>query len=374
LPPFFDDIDVRHWFFAGRSPAAYGGVAMNHFPSRKQLALVRPTLPDASTHKGLTDVLSDVLRAMRIGGALLFHTEFSAPFCVSAPPADEGLARLLAPGAKRFIRFHIIEEGECWAERDGSAPLHLAAGDVIVFPYGDAHEIADALGRDPVPVAALLPPPPWPRLPTVRHGGAGPVTRILCGFLHADDLPYHPLLAGLPPMLRVRAQHSQPLPRLETIIGYTLEESWHERPGSECMLSRLIEVLFVEVLRRQIEKLSDEEIRPLGALRDPLVSRALELLHAKPQHPWSVNDLARRVGASRLVLAERFSNLVGMPPMQYLTGWRLQMAARCLCQPHASVSEVAEQAGYESEAAFNRAFKRYAGEPPATWRRRQLAA
>jgi len=347
---------------------------MNHSPSREQLAPIHAPQPNASMYKGSPDVLSDVLRVMRISGALLFHTEFSAPFCVSAPPAHEGSARLLAPGAKRFIRFHIIEEGECWVERDGSTPLHLAAGDVIVFPDGDAHEIADAPGRDPVPVAALLPPPPWPKLPTIRHGGGGAVTRILCGFLHADDLPYHPLLAALPPMLRVRAQHSQPLPRLETIIGYTLEESRHERPGSECMLSRLIEVLFVEVLRRHIEKLSDEEIRPLGALRDPLVCRALELLHAKPQHPWSVNDLAQRVGASRSVLAERFRDLVGMPPMQYLTGWRLQMAARSLCQLHARVSEVAEQAGYESEAAFNRAFKRYAGEPPAAWRRKQLAA
>jgi AraC family transcriptional regulator, alkane utilization regulator len=347
---------------------------MNPSSRREQMALARPAEPDASTYKKSTDVLSDVLRVMRITGALLFHAEFSAPFCVSAPPAHQGMARLLAPGAKRFIRFHIVEEGECWAERDGSPPLNLAAGDVIVLPYGDAHAVADAPGRDPVPLAALLPPLPWPRLPTVRHGGAGPVTRILCGFLHADDVPYHPLLAGLPPMLRVRAQHSQPVPRLETIIGYTLEESRHDRPGGECMLSRLVEVLFVEVLRRHIEKLSDEEIRPLGALRDPLVCRALELLHARPQRPWSLNDLARQAGASRSVLAERFKDLVGMSPMQYLTGWRLQLAARCLCRPQANLSKVAVQAGYESEAAFNRAFKRYLGEPPATWRRKQLAA
>jgi AraC family transcriptional regulator, alkane utilization regulator len=336
--------------------------------------LDRPAHPDAPIYKGSTDVLSDVLRVMRISGALLFHAEFSAPFCVSAPPANEGIARLLAPGAKRFIRFHIVDEGECWAERDGSTPLQLAARDVLVLPYGDAHAIGDAPGRERVPLAALLPPPPWSKLPTVRHGGAGPVTRILCGFLHADDVPYHPLLAGLPPILRVRAQHSQPAPRLETIIGYTLEESRHDRPGGDCMLSRLVEVLFVEVLRRHMEGLSDDEVRPLAALRDPLVRGALELLHAKPHYPWSLNDLARRVGASRSVLAERFKDLVGMPPMQYLTGWRLQIAARCLCQPRASTSDVAAQAGYESEAAFNRAFKRYVGEPPATWRRKQLVA
>jgi AraC family transcriptional regulator, alkane utilization regulator len=347
---------------------------MNHFPSGAPLTLARPSHQRASIHEGSTDVLSDVLRVMRIAGVAVFRAEFSAPFCVSAPPAHEGMARMLAPGAKRFIGFHIIDEGECWTEHEGSTPLRLTAGDVIVLPYGDAHAVADALGRDPVPLEALLPPPPWPRLPTVRHGGAGPVTRILCGFLHADDVPYHPLLSGLPPVLRVRAQHSQAAPRLETIIGYTLEESRHDRPGGDCMLSRLVEMLFVEVLRRHMEGLSDERMRPLAALCDPLVRRVLELLHAKPHYPWSLNDLARRVGTSRSVLAERFKDLVGMPPMQYLTGWRLQIAARCLCQPKASTSEIATQAGYESEAAFNRAFKRYVGEPPATWRRKQLAA
>jgi len=282
------------------------------------------------------------------------------------------MARRLMPGAKRMILFHIIAEGECWAERHGSEPLHLAAGDVITLPFGDAHALADAPGHPPTSIAALLPPRPWASLPVVRHGGSGPRTRILCGFLHADDVPLHPLLMGLPPMLRVRSRAGEPAPRLEAIVGYTLEESRAARPGVGCLLTRLVDILFVEILRRHMEELPEEEIKPLAGLKDALVRRALELLHAEPLRRWTLADLAERAGASRSVLAERFKTVMGCAPMQYLMRWRLQLAAHRLCQPQESTAQVAAQFGYESEAAFNRAFKRYVGEPPATWRRKRL--
>jgi AraC family transcriptional regulator, alkane utilization regulator len=317
------------------------------------------------------DILSDVLGVIRISGAVLFHGEFSAPWCVSTPPASL-MARVLMPGAKRLILFHIIAEGECWAERHGSPPLHLAAGDVIALPFGDAHALADAPGHPPTPIAALLPPRPWATFPVVRHGGSGPRTRILCGFLHADDVPLHPLLASLPPMLRVRSRMAEPAPRLEAIIGYTLEEARAARPGVSCLLTRLVDILFVEILRRHLEDLPQEEIRPLAGLKDSQVRRALELLHSEPRRRWTLDDLAQRTGTSRSVLAERFKTVMGCAPIQYLTQWRLQLAAHQLCQPQESVAQVAAQFGYESEAAFNRAFKRYLGEPPATWRRKRL--
>jgi AraC family transcriptional regulator, alkane utilization regulator len=318
------------------------------------------------------DILSDVLGVIRISGAVLFHGEFSAPWCVATPPAHE-MARRLMPGAKRLILFHIVAEGECWAERDDAPAVHLAAGDVIVLPYGHAHALADTPGQRPTPIAALLPPPPWSKLPVVKHGGSGTPTRILCGFLHADDAPLHPLLTSLPAMLRVRARTGEPAHRLETIIGYTLEEAKAARPGVACLLTRLVDILFVEILRRHMEELTEEDIRPLAGLKDPLVRRTLELLHAEPQRRWTLADLARLAGTSRSVLAERFKALMGCAPMQYVTQWRLQIAAHRLCQPQESMAKVAAQIGYDSEAAFNRAFKRYVGEPPATWRRKRLS-
>ena len=315
------------------------------------------------------DVLSDVLRVIRISGALLFQAEFSAPFCVATPPSRL-MAQALAPGAKRLILFHLVSHGECWAERENSENLQLTAGDVFVLPYGDAHNLADSLGREATSIAALLPPRPWSKLPNVVHGGTGPLTRILCGFLHADDVPLHPLLAGLPPMLRVRASDTKPLPPLEAIIRYTLDEARADRPGGQCLLTRLVEVLFVEILRRHMEDLPVDQVKPLAALRDAVVRRALESLHAEPERDWTLEELARRAGASRSVLAERFRNLMGCPPMQYLSHWRLQVAAHRLHQPQESTASVAAGVGYESEAAFNRAFKRYVGEPPAMWRRK----
>lgn len=315
------------------------------------------------------DVLSDVLRVIRISGAVLFHAEFSAPWCVASPPARE-IGRWLTPGAGKLILFHIVAEGECWAERQGSAPVHLAAGDVLVLPHGDAHAMSDMPGRDATPVAAILPPLPWPTLPVVAHGGTGPITRVLCGFLQAEEPVLHPLLAELPAVLHVRARNSKPLPRLETMIAYTLDEARSDRPGAGCLLTRLTDVLFVEILRRHMEDLPEPHPGPWRALKDPVTRRALELLHAQTDEPWSLDALARRSGASRSVLAARFRELVGCPPMQYLMRWRLHLAAHHLRTRHDSTAAVAALAGYESQAAFNRAFKRYVGEPPATWRKR----
>jgi AraC-like DNA-binding protein len=317
----------------------------------------------------MMDVLSEVLGVIRIGGAALFHGHFSKPWCVCTPPARE-IARRLVPCAKRAILFHIVVEGDCWAEKPGSPPLHLTAGDVVVLPFGDAHALADTPGREPVPIAGLLPAGPWPYLPVVEHGGTGRLTKILCGFLHADDLPLHPLLSGLPAIMRISKKTSELQPRLAGIIRYILDEAVSPRPGSACLLTRMIEVLFIEILRQQMH--NSEQIKPSTAMTDRLIRRSLELLHAAPGRSWTLGDLAQAAGASRSVLAQRFKHHLGCPPMHYLMRWRLQLAANRLCKAGVSTAAVAEEAGYVSEAAFSRAFKRYIGEPPATWRRKQL--
>ena len=276
------------------------------------------------------------------------------------------VAPVLVPGAKSLIFFHVVTEGRCFAEVENQEPIELGPGDVIALPYGDAHAMANPAGAQRTPMSSLLPPPPWLEPPRVVHGGGGEVTRILCGFLHCDDALFSPMLTNLPRVLCVRAKREPSW--LETSSRYMLEEATRNRPGGACLLGRLAELLFVEVLRRHMEELGEYDIGWLAALKDPTVGKALQLMHADLAHPWTVDRLGRRVGLSRSALADRFRHLLHEPPMQYLTRWRLQTAAQLLRETDQGIAAIAAHVGYESEAAFNRAFKRHAGEPPATGR------
>jgi AraC-like DNA-binding protein len=325
-----------------------------------------PETPDygrAGTER--TDILSVVLRAVRLSGSFLFRGEFSSPWSCAAPDSRV-VAPFLVPGAKCLVFFHVVTDGHCWAEVEKQKPVMLGPGDVIALPYGDAHAMANPRGGKRTPMSALLPPPPWPDPPTVVHGGGGEVTRVLCGFLHCDDALLSPMLTNLPRVLCVRAR-SEPS-WLELTTHYMLEEASHPRPGSACLLGRLAELLFVEVLRRHMEELGEHDIGWLAALNDSTVGKALQLMHGDLARPWTVERLGRCVGLSRSALADRFRHLLGEPPMQYLTRWRLQTAAQRLRDTDEGIAAIAAAVGYESEAAFNRAFKRHVGEPPATWR------
>jgi AraC-like DNA-binding protein len=313
------------------------------------------------------DTLSRVLRAVRLSGALLFRGEFSSPWSVAAPESRLA-APFLVPGAKSLVFFHVVVEGHCWAEIAGVEPLPLGTGDVIALPYGDAHAMENPRGESRRLLSSLLPPPPWAELPTVNHGGGGERTRILCGFLYFDETLFSPVLTNLPRVLCVRAKDGAPLSLLETSARYMLEEASLNRPGGACLQGRLAEVLFVEVLRRHMEDMGANERGWLAAVKDPIVGKALQLMHGDLAHPWTVEVIGRSVGLSRSALADRFRHIVGEPLMQYLTRWRLQLAAQLLRDTDQGIASIAGQVGYESEAAFNRAFKRYAGEPPATWR------
>jgi AraC-like DNA-binding protein len=319
------------------------------------------------------DTLSDVLRAVRLSGAVLFVGEFSAPWSVWAPDSRM-FAPMLIPGAKQLVLFHLIAEGRCWAELESESPVGLDAGDVVVLPYGDAHAMCNPAGGTRTPMATLLPPPPWSEPPALVHGGGGEVTRILCGFLYCDDALFNPLFTMLPRVLRVRAKDGPSGSWLEANLRYMIQEVSSQRPGSASLIARLAELLFVDVLRRSIEGLGEDQIGWLAALKDPMVGKALQLLHADPTHAWSVEELGRRIGLSRSGLAERFRHLMGEPLMHYLIRWRLQLAAQLLRETDDGIAAIASRVGYDSEAAFSRAFKRQAGEPPAVWRTGARAA
>ena len=310
------------------------------------------------------DALSDVLRVVRLNGAYFYAVEAAGPWRVETVAATELTPRVL-PDAQHLISYHILTEGRCWGGVVGEEMVELVPGDVILFPQGDPHIIAST----PHPTSEVVHVTSSTRYPeTVRLGDTGPRARFVCGFLGCDLRPFNPLLASLPRRLHMRG----PSPHwLESFAGQVVAESRAERAGADLILTRLAELMFIEVLRRYLEQLTAEQTGWLAGLRDPLVGQALALIHARPSHPWTLAELASEATGSRSKLAERFTHLVGYPPMQYLTQWRMQIAANLLTQSGAKVAAVAAEVGYESEAAFSRAFKKATGVSPGGWRGRQ---
>lgn len=319
-----------------------------------------------SSTGGLMDALSDVLRAVRLTGAVYFDVSASEPWVAEAPPGGS-IARTIFPGAGHLVSYHVLTRGTCWGGLVGEASMRLTAGDIIVFPHGDAHVMSSEPGMRGEPDLSLYRPSSDAPLPfTLRMGGDRPDdAHVVCGFLGCDAQPFNPLLAALPRVLHVRAR---PGGALEAFVQIAVAESTHPRPGGGCVLSRLSELMFVDVVRQYLESLPPGRCDWLAGLRDPQVGRAITALHKSPAHDWTLEALAREVGMSRSALAERFTQFVQQPPMQYLTNWRMQLAATCLQTSLDSVAAIAAQVGYESEAAFSRAFKKLVGLPPSQWR------
>ena len=307
-----------------------------------------------------TDPLSDVLRAVRLDGAFFYAVQASKPWSVEAVSAKELTPRVL-PGAEHLISYHILTSGRCWGGLTGEQAVPLAPGDVIVFPQGDAH----VMSSDPKLRSVPATPGRFPETVTLGDGGQVAAT-LVCGFLGCDRRPFNPLLSTLPRQLHLPGLSSG---WLQSFARQVVEESQARRVGADSVLTRLAELMFVEVLRRYIETLPLEQRGWLAGLRDAAVGRALGLLHGDPAHPWTLDELAAGVAMSRSVFADRFTTLVGQPPMQYLAHWRMQLAAGRLAVGNAKVAAIAEQVGYESEEAFSRAFKRLIGVSPAAWRR-----
>jgi AraC-like DNA-binding protein len=315
------------------------------------------------------DPLSAVLRAVRLRGAVYFLVDASSPWALKAPPGRM-LAPTLMPSAQHLIEYHVVKRGTCFGGLVGRAPLGLGPGDVIVFPQGDAHFMAGSpaprhatrTGSDDVAAMLRLASPPFP----MRTGGGGSGgAEIVCGFLGCDMRPFNPLIATLPRVLHVRAEESNT--HLNALIELTLAEAAAPRAGGEATLARLSELMFIEIVRRHLQTLP-EGTGWLSGLRDPVVGRALSLLHGDPSHAWTIEGLARAAHLSRSALAERFRRFTGLPPMQYLAQWRMQLAAGMLSEGQANVAAVASEVGYGSEAAFSRAFKRLVGLSPSDWR------
>jgi AraC-like DNA-binding protein len=315
----------------------------------------------------MSDTLSEVLRAVRLRGAVFFTIDGTAPWVAETPAAPEIAPRII-PGAEHVIDYHVVTSGSCWGGIVDEPPIRLEAGDVIVFPQGDAHVMSSAPGMRGTPDVDVYRSYGTQLPVTIRmNGGSGERAEVICGFLGCDARPFNPLLATLPRTLHLRRQEDDD-GVVAQFVRLALAESAARRAGGECVLARLSELLFVEVVRRHLATLPPDQRGWLAGLRDEYVGRALWRIHDRPGHPWSLEELAREAGMSRSGLSERFAHLVGVPAMQYLAQWRMQLAASLLSGTALGLAEVAERVGYGSEAALSRAFKRQVGVAPGLWR------
>lgn len=314
------------------------------------------------------DALSEVLSSVKLEGAVFYNAEFTAPWGVRSPPSCE-VAEFLHKGSKHIIIYHLLTDGHARAEVAGHR-VELHPGDIVVFPHGDAHVISNGAPAQVVDNAERLQEIFSQGMVLARAGGGGEATRFVCGFMECEPHVCKTVLGGLPPVFKVNIRNDAAGQWLENSIKFSAQEAAANRAGSSVVLAKLSEALFVETIRRYMSDLPQDETGWLAGARDPEVGAALAQLHRAPKHPWTIASLAHQVGVSRSVLAERFRYYLGEPPMTYLSRWRLRLGARMLNATNYSVARIAGEVGYESEPAFNRAFKREFGTPPARYRMR----
>lgn len=323
------------------------------------------------------DILSDVLRSVRLRGALYFYVK-AARTWVAEAPASLDIAAAVMPGAEHVMEYHVVTRGSCWGALVGEPPVRLGVGDVVVFPHGDPHVISSAPGMraqggmESYFGRSARARPFTLHLDSSGATGADADTTLVCGFLGCDLRPFNPLIATLPRLLHLPAGDGQDW--IPSFLQQAVEESKDKRPGADAMLERMSEMMFIDAVRRYVDALPGETRGWLAGLRDRYVGRALALMHESPAADWTVDELGRQVGLSRSALHERFNEMIGQPPMQYLANWRMQVGASLLRNTSATVASIAQDVGYDSEAAFAKAFKRATGKPPAAWRRRAQPA
>lgn len=319
------------------------------------------------------DLLSDVLKVIKLDSAVYFNAEMGAPWAYATPDGAR-MERMLATGG-HLIVYHLLVEGSAYAELSGGERIALSAGDIVSFPHGDPHIIGNgALDAPPTDASTALPHFMQQGLGVFRAGGLGEPTRFICGYLSCDPQLGRAFLGGLPPLVRVNVRDDEAGRWLEETLRFSVNEAAKGDAGANAMLAKLSEAIFAETLRRYVRDLPPDDTGWLAGTRDPEVGSALTLLHQRFAEPWTVAELAREVGLSRTVLAERFRHFLGEPPMAYLTRWRMSVGARALTSTAQSVAQVAIDVGYESEAAFSRAFKRTYNLPPAQYRREARAS
>jgi AraC-like DNA-binding protein len=314
------------------------------------------------------DAFSEILSGVKLNGAIFFTAEFSAPWGFSTP-ASNLLAAKVAPGAEHLVLYHLVIEGNAVVVMDDGQSVELAPGDIVIFPNGDSHHMSSGKNvRPPFPNFGISTKIKSRDLTPLHAGGGGEASRFVCGYMTCDPYQCRPILSGLPPVFKVNIRTDSSGHWLENSILHLVEEAASGRVGSEAMLAKLSEALFVDTLRRYVAGLPQEQNGWLAGARDPIVGKSLGLLHSRVADPWTIAALADEVGISRSALVERFTRYLSEPPMAYLTRWRLQLAARSLEKTSRGVADIAAAVGYESEAAFNRAFKREFGQPPGRYR------
>jgi len=268
-----------------------------------------------------------------------------------------------------LLLYHLLIDGGALVKLADGPSIELTPGDVVIFPHGDPHHMTSLKGAlPPFPNYGISAKVKARDLSPLYAGGGGETARFVCGYMACDPFLSRPILSALPSVFKVNIRMDRSGAWLENSILHLVEEAASGQVGSEAMLAKLSEALFVDTLRRYVAALPEQQTGWLAGTRDPVVGRSLGLLHGRIAHPWTIADLADEVGISRSALVERFTRYLSEPPMTYLTRWRLQLAARSLEKTSRGVAEIAAGVGYESEAAFNRAFKREFGQPPGRYR------
>jgi AraC-like DNA-binding protein len=324
--------------------------------------------PDGLIERPDSDPLSALLGSVRLSGGLFLEAHFTAPWCISSQVEPEDCRAFMKPPVQ-IISYHVVIEGRLLVGMgDGLDPMEVNAGEIVLLPRNDGHTLGSAPGLPAINAHEVIQPQGRGRLAKIVHGGGGESTRLVCGFLGGEDAR-NPLISSLPPLLKIDVREAASREWIEASVRFAARSLAEGRFGSSDVISRLSESLLVEAVRGYADSLSEEEAGWLRGARDPHVGQALALLHGEPEKPWTADTISRRVGLSRTVFNERFARLVGRSPIRYLTHWRLQLARARLRDGQGSIAQIAHAVGYESEEAFNRAFAREFGEPPARWRR-----
>ena len=325
-----------------------------------------PSIGGPSEHSD--DLIADLLSHVRLSGALFLRGRYSAPWALESP-GNCDLVDLLTPQAERLLVFHTVRRGRIKVSALGMT-VEGGPGDMIMLPHADRHIMGSIADGQPMPIAQMLPPPPWKDIPVVEmNGGGGDEAEIVCGYFRCDELLFNAVLRRLPPLIAVHPEGSVAT-LLNAAIDYALEDG--SRSGGITAMDHVTEMLLREALRLHAGE-SREDAGWLAAVNDPVVGRALKLIHDDPERDWSADGLARAANTSRSVLGDRFRSLLGQSPIRYLVEWRMQIAAELLRSTELKLAAVAERVGYGSEAAFSRAFRRHVGQAPAEWRGRLAA-
>lgn len=317
----------------------------------------------------MLDPLGEVLRSIRLTGGIFLDSKFTAPWCVYTKIHGEECKPFLS-APTQIIAYHFVIEGALLISVDGDAAIEAHSGEIVLLPRNDAHTLASGPGLEPKNACDLIQPAVDSGLAEIRHGGGGEVVHLVCGFLAHDQL-FNPLISALPKILKIDVREGTSRDWIEASMRFAASELIAVGHAASSVVLRLSELLFIEAVRNYSQALGDQEEGWLKGFADQHVGRALALIHSRIGNPWSVESLAREVGLSRSAFIDRFSTLVGMPPMRYLTMQRLQTAKLSLRQAKMAIGQLASSVGYESEEAFSRAFKREFGLPPARWREQQ---